>query len=176
MEIDNDIRPDGTPDETVVITVRGTPRPQPRPRFVGKGRVVSTADAGTRAWAERVRGTVRKVMADRYGFSWKGYAGAVQVDLVFVLPIKDKKRHGEFCTAKPDTDNLAKLVMDAMERAGVFQVGDQQIVASAVSKVYGDEGEAGVCILVSPPRMDAVSGRLALIGRQDVVDRPDWLA
>jgi len=168
--------PDGQEDDTaMVLVVRGEPKPQPRPRFVGKGRVVSTADAATKIWAERIRATARQAIAGRFGLSWGGHAGAVQVDMTFVLPIKDKKRWGEFCTNKPDTDNLSKLVMDALERAGLFAVGDQQVVAGTTVKVLGAPEDAGVCVVVSRPRIDAVSGALAMYARQNVVDRPDWL-
>jgi len=39
-------------------------------------------------------------------------------------------------TRKPDTDNLAKLVMDAMN--GRFYLDDSQVVELLVSKVYGE--------------------------------------
>lgn len=162
-------------DAAMVLVVRGEPKPQPRPRFVGKGRVVSTADAVTRTWAERIRVEARQAIVQRYGLSWSGHVGAVQVDMTFVLPIRDKKRWGEFCTNKPDTDNLSKLVMDALERAGLFAVGDQQVVAGTVVKVLGAPEDAGVCVVVSRPKVDTVSGALAMYARQNVVDRPDWL-
>lgn len=164
-------------DETVMVVVRGIPKPQPRPRFVGKGRVVSTADKATKLWAERVRGAVRQVMADRHGTSWKGYAGAVQVDVTFVMPIGDSKRFGDFALCRADLDNFVKLIWDAMQKAGVFAAGDHQVVCSSLVKVYGPEAQCGVCITISPPRVtDTVSGRLALIAGIPDVDRPGWLA
>lgn len=154
--------------EPIVIVVRGRPRPQPRPRMSRSGHVVSVQDKDVKLWSERVRGTVRQALVQRYGYNFPGFDGPLRVDMAFVLPIKDAKKHGAYCTSKPDRDNLEKLCLDAMERAGVFSVGDQQVVCGEPSKLWGDELEAGVTIRISPPRYGQAG--------TDAVDRPEWLA
>jgi Holliday junction resolvase RusA-like endonuclease len=141
------------------------------------GVVVSTADRDVQMWKERVRGTVRAALVDRHGYNFMGYSGPLRVDMVFILPIKDMKRHGEWCTAKPDKDNLEKLVLDAMDGASMFLVGDQQVAAGMVSKFYGSEEAAGVNITISPLREWRTSGAETGVenAERQVVDKPDWL-
>lgn len=51
-------------------------------------------------------------------------------------------------TAKPDADNLAKAVLDAMTRAGAWK-DDSQVSSLRVMKYYGTAGErTGVMITI----------------------------
>lgn len=120
---------------TFSMWVAGTPRPQPRPRFV-KGRVISTVDAGTKAWQHAIRSMA-------YMMRGEPITGAVRCRLRFDMPIKDAKRHGQPHTGRPDVDNLAKLVMDQLTAAGIW--GDDAKVASLeCHKVYAAKGGVGV--------------------------------
>lgn len=162
--------------EPIVIVVKGTPRPQPRPRMLKSGVVVSTANREVRSWADRIRLTVRGAMMDRYGYGFQGFEGPVRVDMIFTLPVKDSSKWGNWCTARPDVDNIFKLAGDALEKAGVFRTGDQQIVCGETAKLYGPEEAAGVTITISPPReAPVVCGMPAAVGLQ-ALDKPTWLA
>ena len=117
------------------IWVGGRPRPQPRPRFV-KGRVISTVDAGTKAWQQAIRSTA-------YMARGEPIHGAVRLKLVFHMPIKDAKRHGQPHTGRPDVDNLAKLVMDQLTAAGVW-ADDAKVASLECSKLYAAKGGVGI--------------------------------
>lgn len=45
---------------------------------------------------------------------------------------------GEYHTDKPDTDNVAKTLKDAMEDVGAFAVGDQQVASDITEKFWAD--------------------------------------
>mgnify|MGYP002528393746 CR=1 FL=1 len=47
-------------------------------------------------------------------------------------------------TKKPDTDNIAKAILDALN--GIAYYDDAQIVALSIVKMYSDEPRAEVCI------------------------------
>lgn len=77
----------------------------------------------------------------------KGPVGLV-VDFVFPFP----KRTPKYLKArniipkdtKPDCDNLMKQVCDAIEMAGYFEVGDQQVYDMRCRKWYGNNAGIGV--------------------------------
>lgn len=61
--------------------------------------------------------------------------------MLFRMPTKDHKRHGLPHTFVPDTDNLAKLALDSMMRAGL--IGDDRFVSAlVVRKVWSKHGGA----------------------------------
>lgn len=119
------------------LWVAGTPRPQPRPRFV-KGRVISTVDAGTKAWQHAIRNAA-------YLTRGEPIHGAVKLQLLFHMPIKDAKRWGWPHTGRPDVDNLAKLVMDQLTAAGVW-ADDAKVAHLECHKLYAEKGGVGITI------------------------------
>lgn len=63
----------------------------------------------------------------------------VKVQAVFPIPAswpQKKKRAAQWHTSKPDGDNIAKAVGDALN--GIVWKDDSQIARMAISKVYGD--------------------------------------
>jgi len=142
----------------LTFSVSGIPRPQPRPRFV-KGRVVSAADANAKRWIVAVEAMAKQA---------KPFAGelgsALSVVLVFRFPTKAADRLGKPHTFRPDSDNLAKLVLDCMMRAGL--IGDDASVSSlSIRKTWASD--AGVDVLVLEDcRLPIANVSLAL---------PSWL-
>ncbi|MBR0541447.1 MAG: RusA family crossover junction endodeoxyribonuclease [Clostridia bacterium] len=70
-------------------------------------------------------------------------SGALELKLIFCLPIpksisKKKKEQLHYVIKKPDVDNLAKAVMDAMNNTGIWE-DDSQIACLYVSKIYSEE-------------------------------------
>ena len=124
--------------------VSGTPQPQPRPRMTRTGRAYNppTADqwkACVRsAWSEQraesfARGlalTLRFVLA-RPASHW-----TTKQALTKSAPLQH--------TSKPDADNLAKAVMDALENAGAF-LNDSQITDLRISKRWAAFSEVAGC-------------------------------
>lgn len=74
--------------------------------------------------------------------------GPVRVVIVATMPIteswpawrKEAARAGAVCpTSRPDADNIAKLILDALNRSLRFWRDDAQVVELAVRKRFGDE-------------------------------------
>ncbi len=72
----------------------------------------------------------------------KFLTGALELEIIFVMPIpkswSKKKREaivGQPHICKPDTDNLLKSVLDALE--GTIYKNDSQIYSINAKKVYG---------------------------------------
>jgi len=113
------------------MRVLGDPKAQPRPRATTRGgkfaRVYNPSTAT--AWKKLL---VAASNADRLGD--KPFAGSVNLRLTFVLrrPKKPKQVHA---IGKPDVDNLAKAVMDALSTAGWWN-DDAQVTMLVVTKQY----------------------------------------
>jgi len=147
------------------IGVDGVPRAQPRPRGVGR-RFVSVANPKAKLWAGLVEREVRKAVAGLKEAERGWLAGPVSLRLDFMMPTGLTGRMGRPHDIKPDGDNLAKLVMDAMERAGCLPGGDQRVTDLQVSKVWHSKGGVVITLgaLPEPPETGAGSAK-----------RPDWL-
>jgi Holliday junction resolvase RusA-like endonuclease len=68
----------------------------------------------------------------------KPFAGPLRVDLVFVVPAParlEAERSRSWPHVRPDADNYAKLVLDALN--GSFWDDDGQVCALGVVKIYG---------------------------------------
>lgn len=151
-------------EDAIAIMVHGTPRPQPRPRVV-RGRAVSTADPKAKLWRSAVERAAREALVGREGF-----AGSVRVMMLFRFapPPGAAERVGKPHEHKPDGDNLAKLVLDVMERVGVLLKGDAKVSSMAIDKVWSDR--PGVAVVVAPER--PAERVLAVPATQQP---PDWL-
>lgn len=77
---------------------------------------------------------------------WEPTREAVRINLLFVLPRpatrtwKTKPMRREWMTSKPDLDNLAKAILDAL--TGVLYADDAQVVDLRLAKVIAAGGEA----------------------------------
>lgn len=153
--------------EPFTFSVRGTPRPKARPRFI-KGRVVTTATRHEKLWRTAVQRAAKAAVALR-GDPAPLFAGAVRVRMVFMFepPGAERQRLGTPHTHKPDKDNLEKLVLDAMEKAGVFK-NDSQVADGPVEKWWGER--AGVTVLVE--QIDAPARTPSAVAAEP----PGWLA
>jgi Holliday junction resolvase RusA-like endonuclease len=63
------------------------------------------------------------------------------------MPTRHKDRHGKPHTSVPDTDNLAKLALDAMVRVGLIS-DDSKVSSLSVQKIWARE--PGADFVVSP--------------------------
>jgi len=135
---------------TIEFTVDGSPHGKGRPRFRRFGNFVQTyTDAKTKSYETLVKEAAIKAMDGRPLIE-----GPVKLDLIIRLPVPKSypKRRSEAClngsewpTKKPDWDNVAKSVADAMN--DIVFLDDTQIVIARVVKVYATE--AGVHVKVS---------------------------
>jgi Holliday junction resolvase RusA-like endonuclease len=96
---------------------------------------VSTADPNAKVWIDTV------LRAAHQARQSKGQAsGALSVGLDFDMPTKDKKRWGKPHTFVPDTDNLAKLALDAIVKAGLIS-DDATVSCLIVRKTWAQAGK-----------------------------------
>ncbi len=129
---------------THTFTVYGSPVPQGRPRFFRRGNFVGAYDPDkSRSWKDDVKAQVLTAL----GGAPEIHEGALQLKLHFHLPRPKSlpKRVTEH-VKKPDLDNLAKAIKDAMR--GVLYRDDSQIVVLRVEKKYGDPPQVVIGLTV----------------------------
>lgn len=124
-------------------TVVGIPKPQARPkvfhRTLKSGKpFVSTYSPKTDwfglVYTESLK--IKNSIKNRL-------VGALELNLTFCMPIpksisKKKREQLHYVTKKPDVDNLAKAVMDAINQVGIWE-DDSQVSRLVVGKIYSDE-------------------------------------
>lgn len=133
----------------VKFTVWGEPRGKGRHRCtVINGRLHTYTPTTTAEYEEKIR---RAYISD-VGFGViMGGALSVSVDAYFSIPKSaSKQKRADMLsgrlrpTKKPDTDNIAKVVFDALNKT-VYS-DDKQIVDSRVRKYYDDQPRIEVTI------------------------------
>lgn len=158
------------------LFVRGKPHAQTRARHVQKGDVMmvySNASKGLVKWRADLK---RELSAASRMMGVSRLEGALCVDLVFFMPIKDHARHGQVCYTKPDKDNLEKAVLDVMAEAGLFAVGDSQVGVGQTAKLWCSPEQAGVLIALRRVRVAQGPEKTPARGGEGQGDALDWLA
>lgn len=152
--------------DAFTFSVHGTPRPKARPRFV-RGRVITTTGELEKLWRTWLKRAIDEAVRHR-GDPKPLFTGAVKVTMRFTFapPAGKRDRIGKPHTHKPDKDNLEKLCLDLMTKAGVLK-DDSQVADGPVQKLWGER--AGVVVLVEPLGCEP-----AAITRPEG-DAPDWL-
>lgn len=107
--------------------------------------MVSTANPHEKLWKKAVERTAFATVIYR-GDPMPIFTGPVRVRMVFTFepPKSARDRIGQPHTDRPDSDNLSKLVLDAMVRARVLK-DDSLVAALPVEKWWGER--AGVVVL-----------------------------
>lgn len=128
------------------FTVLGRPRGKGRPRF-GNGRTYT--DKQTLEYEDRIATIAAAAM--RY---WPAGAVSTPVSVRIVvykgIPVSWSKTRrqralmGGEIPGKPDLDNVAKIVLDALN--GVAYVDDVQVIKLSVSKLYSDDARIEVSV------------------------------
>lgn len=137
--------------EHLIIRINGEPKGKGRPRFTKAGRAFTPK--ATRDYEDEVKAAaMRAALIQRW---LKPDADdPLQVGIIarFAVPQSwsKKKRQaawsGEiYPTAKPDADNVAKLICDALN--GIAYHDDSRITTLTVLKRYADEEESP-CVMV----------------------------
>ena len=132
-------------------TVVGIPKPQARPkvfhRTLKNGKNFVSTYSPKSDWFHLVYTETLKqkeMLKNRF-------SGALQLNLLFFMPIPksiSKKKRGllRYVSKKPDVDNLAKAVMDAMNNTGIWE-DDSQIARLDVVKAYGEEPKCIITLI-----------------------------
>ena len=125
--------------------VPGKPVAQSRPRFARRGNFVQTYDATP---AKDYKSWIKSCALDHMDqFSVPMFTRDIPLVMILVVNVErpKAKKKALFPVTKPDCDNFAKGVMDALE--SILYQADQQIVRLVVSKHYSDR--PGVTVTIS---------------------------
>lgn len=120
--------------QTQRIVVYGDPRGKGRPRFAYAGHTYT--DAVTVSY----EGKVKKEWYYENNFTFGKYPTTISIKAFFRVPVSlpKKKRaalFGQPFLGKPDADNIAKIIMDALSK-GVAVKDDAQVNVLTVEKWY----------------------------------------
>ena len=146
--------------DPIRFTVHGTPKPQPRPRAFARNGTARVYDPATaEGWKSAIAEAARSHCPRE---PWRG-AVSVRIAFGFARPkahYRTGKYEGELRAGapehhlhKPDCDNLAKAVLDAMTLLGFWR-DDCQVVVLNVTKCYWPSG--GVEVTVTDLAQQAV--------------------
>lgn len=142
---------------SIAFRVDGIPKAQPRPRAFARkmgGKFVARMfDAGTaEAWKSSIAHAAEphkpSVPMD----------GAIAVDLAFFLPRPKRLMRAKdspaaiACTSKPDCDNLAKAVLDALTATGWWHDDAQVFVLTVRKMFHGKMGRPGAEVHIQEAR------------------------
>jgi Holliday junction resolvase RusA-like endonuclease len=130
---------------SLTFSVPGEPVPQPRPRVSTRGgfaRAYVPARHPVHAYRQSLAASARDA-----GLSQTGEPLNVVIDAVFERPKSHLRKSGVRADAprlpRPDVDNIAKAVLDALQSV----MGDDTLVARlVVEKSYGQEARTTVRI------------------------------
>lgn len=119
---------------SIKFTVYGKPQGKARPRFIRQGRAYTpknTVDYETQIRQAYVAagGAIIGAMISN--------TAPIQIKITAYFK-KTKTNKMDFPTLKPDADNIAKVVCDAIN--GIAYRDDKQITCLAVEKVWADDG------------------------------------
>lgn len=133
----------------VKFTILGEPMGKERPRFRRVGNYVQTyTPAKTKNYETKVRDSYYSSNMETHHLT-----GAIEAEIYGVFPIpvsvskklRAKMENGEEpYTKKVDADNLAKIILDALN--GVAYEDDKQISKLTVTKVYGKDPRVEVTL------------------------------
>lgn len=122
----------------ITFFVTGSPKGQPRPRATRRGNHAGVYDPGTAdAWKSAIRCDWKALGEDLFATPVK-----VELRFIFTRPKSHLNKHGEpklsapkHHIQKPDVDNLAKAVLDALTDAGAWR-DDNQVSHLSVRKAW----------------------------------------
>lgn len=118
------------------FTVPGAVRGKGRPRFVkATGRTYT--DAETASYENLVKTIAQEAMT---GAALLEGPLSLHLSVLRLVPASwsvKKRAAADYCTTKPDLDNVVKLVKDAMNK--IVYADDSQIARLTAMKRYGDD-------------------------------------
>ncbi len=124
--------------------VSGVPKAQPRVKAFARGKHarVYTPDTADGWKAEVRRAALAKCPTP------EPLRGPLSVKLTFFMPRPKSRNHDLWHTTKPDADNLAKAVLDALGDAGIWG-DDAQVARLVVQKLYATgTNDAGCAVVI----------------------------
>lgn len=132
----------------ISFEIEGDPVGKGRPKFSSRG---GFARAYTPKKTIDYEKKVKKCYLDQIGTK---FDCALRVEITAFYPIPkstSKKNRVKMlrdeirCTKKPDIDNIAKIILDALN--GVAYEDDKQVISLEVNKMYGEVPKVAVSLL-----------------------------
>lgn len=127
-------------DKIFSFTIPGEPKGKGRPRFLKNGRTYTPNI--TTGYENLVKLTFKQAYPDDMPFT-KDIPLMVSIRAYFTIPKSASKKKTAlmksadiYPTKKPDTDNIAKIVLDSLN--GIAYHDDSQIVGLYLVKLYDD--------------------------------------
>ena len=124
--------------QMLTFYVNGEPVAQPRHRIASRGRFATAyipKGHAIHAWKYAIEEAARE-QAERIG--WVPVKGvALSVSMVFLFE-RPKSNKTQWHTQRPDLDNLAKAVLDALH--GIIYVDDASVISLIARKEWGAPG------------------------------------
>ncbi|MBO4555513.1 MAG: RusA family crossover junction endodeoxyribonuclease [Elusimicrobiales bacterium] len=135
----------------ITIEINGTePKGQPRPRtFRNGGRTITHSPHND--YYFRIRAEAIKARLKRHGGLPEGVAVEIAADIYFAVPPSLSKKEKaarlakRYHTQTPDTDNLAKAILDAIVSAGLI-ADDRQVFRLNISKEWAEQNNTTIQI------------------------------
>ena len=135
----------------MTFTIEGQAVPQGRPRFTRYGHAYDPKKS--RDYKEQVALAASLAMRGQSAFE-KGTPLKCMISVWLKMPARFTKKQKELAekeilrpTTKPDADNLAKAITDAMN--GIVYADDAQIAELVCKKLYGAEPRVMVTVNVT---------------------------
>lgn len=159
---------------TLIVDLAGTPRALPRGRSVpGRRRPVSLtgkAKVYAQVLQRAAQDAVSNVGPDVVQQAFAGHA--LRVDVLWQFPTRRSEHWGQLHTHKPDTDNLLKMVLDCLQRAGALGGDDSRVATGTPTKRWAERGSVSILVqaVLNTTRTDPdTSAALTL------TKAPNWL-
>jgi Holliday junction resolvase RusA-like endonuclease len=129
----------------IAVFVLGDPKGQPRPRAFARGGKARVYDPATaEGWKSQIALAIKPLLPPQP----LTVPAVVEMEFVFRRPKAHFSSTGALklhapqrYTSKPDVDNLAKAVLDALSTVGLWR-DDDQVTGLSARKRYAEPGEA----------------------------------
>jgi Holliday junction resolvase RusA-like endonuclease len=131
----------------ISFSVPGTPVGKGRPKFARRGNFVTTyTPEKTASYENLVKLHAGSAMKAQQPISF-AVCCVINIEVIPPSSWSNKKRMAALCgdtrpTSKPDLDNVAKGIFDAMN--GIVWLDDKQVVEMVVRKRYSERAQAVV--------------------------------
>ena len=133
----------------VELTISGEPTGKGRPKFsTFKGRAMVYTPKKTENYESYAKLSYQASGAEIFADDAQIYA---EIDAYYAIPKSASKKKKQMMldgrirpTKKPDTDNIAKIILDALN--GIAYYDDAQVVSLAVRKYYSDNPRVEVML------------------------------
>ena len=135
----------------ITIEINGTePKGQPRPRvYRNGGRIITHSPHNDYYYA--IQTEAIKARLTRHGGLPEGVAVEITADICFAVPHSLSRKEkaarlaARYHTQTPDTDNLAKAILDAIVSAGLI-ADDRQVYRLSISKEWAEQNKTIITI------------------------------